>query len=68
MGAGFPSKCRECGGLYGVCDCQWTDEDERRVAELLAPPAPDARCTICKLEWVDAANGFDTCQACLKRQ
>ena len=51
--------CHGCGNKVPVgmvCECQ-----RYRL------PDPAHRCTICKTNWVDSDNGFDTCQECLSK-
>jgi len=53
--------CPTCGrrGCAGYCEAD----------DIGPPPEPvDTRCTICGENWVDAANGYDTCAECLARQ
>lgn len=64
--------CPECGEQ---CSCQnavvYEAADETKVdgcTHACLPPAPVTYyCAICKVNAVDAEDGYDTCEACLKR-
>ena len=41
----------------------WLDEQQAKESKAVR----EAKCTICKKEWVDVMNGEDTCPTCLNK-
>ena len=63
--------CHGCGNKVPagiICECQrhgLLNSGEKITPLDVLDPAH--RCTICKTNWVDSDNGFDTCQECLSK-
>jgi hypothetical protein len=58
-------RCPTCGrrGCVGHCDpADLWDDDYPEEADRWC------RCAVCHENWVDAGNGFDTCESCLARR
>ncbi len=59
------TELRELVGKVLVCFCH----PQRCHCHYLSMRAAslDAQCVVCHKNWVDVANGYDTCQDCLKK-
>lgn len=49
---------------YGVFELHEEDDYSAQQQAKESKAVRDAKCTVCKTEWVDVMNGEDTCDAC----